>query len=40
MGETCAFKVCKPIQSEMNIQEHQCEIAGESKSELLFFIKY
>jgi len=40
MGKTCVFKVCKPTQSEVNVREHHCEMAGESKSELLFFIKY
>lgn len=40
MGETYVFKVCKSIQSEMNVLEEQCEMAGESKSGLLFFIKY
>lgn len=40
MGETYVFKVCKSIQPEMNVWEEQCDMAGESKSELLFFIKY
>lgn len=40
MGETYVFKICKSIQSEMNVREEQCDMAGEFKSGLLFFIKY